>query len=98
MGIQILILGSFLATLIAVILATPVALAVAIFVSEIAPARGRQFMQPILELLTGIPSIIYGILAVTLLIPQVAKLYNLIGDATPPTGLDSSRRASCWPS
>ncbi|HEY7022982.1 MAG TPA: phosphate ABC transporter permease subunit PstC [Ktedonobacterales bacterium] len=77
-GIQILILGSFLATLIAVILATPVALAVAIFVSEIAPARGRQFMQPILELLTGIPSIIYGILAVTLLVPQVAKLYNLI--------------------
>jgi phosphate transport system permease protein len=77
-GIQILILGSFLATLVAVVLATPVALAVAIFVSEIAPARGRQFMQPILELLTGIPSIIYGILAVALVVPQVAKLYNFI--------------------
>jgi phosphate transport system permease protein len=77
-GIQILIVGSLLATLIAVVLATPVALAVAIFVSEIAPARGRQFMQPILELLTGIPSIIYGILAVSLLVPRVAGLYNLI--------------------
>lgn len=77
-GIQILILGTFLATFIAVILATPVALAVAIFVSEIAPARGRQFMQPILELLTGIPSIIYGILAVSLVVPRVAQLYNLI--------------------
>jgi len=77
-GVFILILGSFLATLIAVILATPVALAVAIFVSEIAPARGRQFMQPILELLTGIPSIIYGILAVLLVVPRVRDAYNFI--------------------
>jgi phosphate transport system permease protein len=77
-GILILIVGSFLATLLAVILATPVALAVAIFVSEIAPARGRQFMQPILELLTGIPSIIYGILAVLLLVPLIREAYNFI--------------------
>jgi phosphate transport system permease protein len=77
-GILILILGSFLATLIAVILATPVALAVAIYVSEIAPARGRQFMQPILELLVGIPSIIYGILAVAIVVPLVAQVYNFI--------------------
>jgi phosphate transport system permease protein len=77
-GILILIIGSFLSTLLAVILATPIALAVAIFVSEIAPARGRQFMQPILELLTGIPSIIYGILAVLLLVPLVREAYNFI--------------------
>jgi phosphate transport system permease protein len=77
-GIFILIVGSFLSTLLAVIIATPVALAVAIYVSEIAPARGRQFMQPILELLTGIPSIIYGILAVLILVPLVRQSYNFI--------------------
>ena len=60
------------------ILAAPIALAVAIFVSEIAPARGRQFMQPILELLTGIPSIIYGILAVLLVVPLVREAYNFV--------------------
>ncbi|HEX3271685.1 MAG TPA: phosphate ABC transporter permease subunit PstC [Ktedonobacterales bacterium] len=77
-GIFILIVGSFLSTLLAVILSTPIALAVAIFVSEIAPARGRQFMQPILELLTGIPSIIYGILAVLLVVPLVREAYNFV--------------------
>jgi phosphate transport system permease protein len=77
-GVFILIVGSFLSTLLAVILATPIALAVAIFVSEIAPARGRQFMQPILELLTGIPSIIYGILAVLLVVPLVREAYNFV--------------------
>lgn len=77
-GALVLITGSIVATLLAVLLSTPISIAVALFVTEVAPPWARRFMQPVIELLTGIPSIIYGFLGLIILVPLVAKVYNAI--------------------
>jgi phosphate transport system permease protein len=77
-GALVLIVGTFSVTVLAVLLSTPLSVAVALFVTEIAPPWARNFMQPVLELLTGIPSIIYGILALTILIPLITTVLDYI--------------------
>lgn len=75
-GALVLIVGSIDTTLLAVLIATPISVGIAIFVTEIAPPWARRFMQPVLELFTGIPSIVYGFLGLVLLVPLVARIYN----------------------
>lgn len=75
-GSLVLITGSFVATMLAVLVSTPISVGVALFVTEVAPKWARQFMQPVIELLTGIPSIIYGFLGLVIVVPLVAKAYN----------------------
>ncbi|HEX8994792.1 MAG TPA: phosphate ABC transporter permease subunit PstC [Ktedonobacterales bacterium] len=77
-GSLVLITGSVVATVLAVLLSTPISVGVALFVSEIAPAWARRFMQPVIELLTGIPSIIYGFMGLVVVVPLIAKAYNAI--------------------
>lgn len=77
-GALVLIVGTFSVTLIAVILSTPLSVAVALFVTEIAPPWARSLMQPVLELLTGIPSIVYGLLALRILIPLITNVLNYL--------------------
>jgi phosphate transport system permease protein len=77
-GAFYLILGTFIVTLAAVVISTPVSIGVAVFVTEIAPTWIRQIMQPVLELFIGIPSIIYGLLALQLLVPFAANIYNTL--------------------
>jgi phosphate transport system permease protein len=79
-GSLVLILGTAVTTLFALILATPISVGVAIFVTEIAPPWARQLMQPVLELLTGIPSIIFGFLGLIVLVPFLRNVLNgLVG-------------------
>ncbi|HZC78820.1 MAG TPA: hypothetical protein VE258_13805, partial [Ktedonobacterales bacterium] len=68
-GSLVLIVGSIVATVLAVVVATPISVGVALFVTQIAPPWARRFMQPVLELLTGIPSIVYGFLGLLVLVP-----------------------------
>lgn len=75
-GAAILITGSVVSTVLAVLVSTPVSVGVAIFVTEIAPLWARRFMQPVIELFAGIPSIIYGFLGLQILIPIIANVYN----------------------
>lgn len=77
-GSLVLITGSIVATLLAVLLSAPISVGVALFVTEIAPTWARRFMQPVVELLAGIPSIIYGFLGLVVVVPLVAKAYNSI--------------------
>lgn len=77
-GAFVPIAGTFIVTVFAVILSAPVAIGIALFVSEIAPEWAQRLMQPVLELLTGIPSIIYGLLGIQLVVPFVARVYNSI--------------------
>src|SRR5215469_4220350 len=51
-GALVLIVGSFATTVLAVLLATPISVGIALFVTQIAPPWARQIMQPVLELLT----------------------------------------------
>src|SRR5215831_11212607 len=75
-GSLALIVGTFVTTLFALLLATPIGVGTAVFVTEVAPPWARRFMQPVLELLTGIPSIIYGLLALTILVPLISNVLN----------------------
>lgn len=75
-GSLILITGSITVTLLAVLISTPLSVGLALFVTEIAPPWARSIMQPVLELLTGIPSVIFGFLGLQLIVPLIRDIYN----------------------
>jgi len=64
-GVLPLLSASFLVTVGAIVLALPVSIAFAIYLSELADPRMRNILKPLMELLTGIPSVVYGLLALT---------------------------------
>ena len=66
-----MIVGSFSVTVLSAILATPFAVSMALFMTEIAPKRGQKVLQPVIELLVGIPSVVYGFVGLTIVVPVV---------------------------
>jgi phosphate transport system permease protein len=85
-GALTLIIGTFTTTVLAVLIATPISVGVALFVTQVAPPWARGIMQPVLELLTGIPSIIFGFLGLLILVPLVQNIYDYIVGAYATTG------------
>lgn len=73
-GILPLISGTLKVTLIAIIVAVPIGLSSAIYLSEYATDRTRRIIKPILEVLAGIPTIVYGFFALTFVTPILQKL------------------------
>ena len=80
-GILPLILSSLWVTAFALIIAIPLSLGSAIYISELASPRMKEVLKPIIELLAGIPSVVYGFFGMIFLAPLVQKIFNL------PTGL-----------
>lgn len=78
-GILPLIYGSVVVMLGALVLGTPLAVGTAIFLSEIASPRVRTIVRPAVELLAGIPSVIYGFFGLLILRPVIAQLSNGLG-------------------
>lgn len=74
-GIMPLIVGTLKITLIAAVVAVPVGLATAIFLSEYASEKTRRIIKPILEVLAGIPTIVYGFFALTFVTPVLRELF-----------------------
>lgn len=74
-----IMLGSFMVTIGATIISAPLGISAAIFMTEIAPKWGRKFLQPATEILVGIPSVVYGFIGLTLLVPFLGKLIGGIG-------------------
>lgn len=74
-----LIVGSFLVTLGAVAIGAPLGIAVAIFLSEIASPSAARFIRPTIELLAGIPSVIYGFFGIMVIIPLVRRVIGGAG-------------------
>jgi len=70
--------GTAIVTIGAMIIAIPLGLAGAIFLSEIAPYHVRTVLKPIIELLAGIPSIVYGFLGATLLVQYLVPTFDLL--------------------
>ena len=68
-GIVVLISGTLLTTVIAIAVALPVGLLAAIFLSEYASTRLRRWLKPALEILAGVPTIVYGYFALTFVTP-----------------------------
>ncbi len=73
------IYGSIISTIIAMILATPVAIGIAIFLTEIAPFKIRNFFSINIELLAAIPSIVYGMWGFLYFVPLIQKLFGGTG-------------------
>ena len=68
-GIAPLVVGTFLVTVISSFVAVPVGLAVAIYLAEYAPETVRKILRPVLEVLAGIPTVVYGYFALTFVTP-----------------------------
>ena len=78
-GILPLVAGTALTSVIAILIAGPLGILTAIFLSEYAPARLRQILKPILEILAGIPTIVYGYFALLFVTPLLQKLIPSLG-------------------
>jgi phosphate transport system permease protein len=74
-GILPLVWGTILVTIIALAVAVPFGLGGAIFLSEYAPNRLRRTVKPILEILAGIPTVVYGYFALTFITPLLQNLF-----------------------
>jgi phosphate transport system permease protein len=78
-GIVPLIWGTFLVAAGSSMIALPIGLASAIFLAEFAPRAVRSVLKPTLELLAGIPTIVYGYLALLLVTPALKRLLEPFG-------------------
>jgi phosphate transport system permease protein len=78
-GILVMIVGSLQVTVGALILAVPLGIACAILLAEVAPPRVRQILRPAVELLVGIPSVVYGLVGMVLLLPAVREYFGGTG-------------------
>jgi phosphate transport system permease protein len=76
-GVVPLVTGTLLATGIAMLVAAPLGLGAAVYLSEYATPRVRKTLKPILELLAGIPTIVFGYFALTFFTPNVLR--DLLG-------------------
>lgn len=72
-GMLPLIWGTIQITIIAMIVALPLGLMAAIFLSEYAPTRVRQVLKPALEVLAGVPTVVYGFFALTFVTPLLQQ-------------------------
>ena len=73
-GIFYVILTSIVGTSLAVILGVPIAVMTAVFLAETAPRRLAVIVRPAVELLAGVPSVIYGLLGILILNPFIYKI------------------------
>lgn len=78
-GVLPLINGTLLSSLIAMMVAIPVGLTAAMYMSEFASARTRKFVKPIMEVLAGIPTIVYGFFAYSFVTPLLMKIIPTLG-------------------
>ncbi|MBI5399223.1 phosphate ABC transporter permease subunit PstC [Candidatus Saganbacteria bacterium] len=85
-GILPLILGSFLVTLGAIIIAVPLGLASAIYVAEVAPSGIRDVLKTGIELLAAIPSIVLGFIGIVTLAPFLKNVFHLSSGLTALAG------------
>ncbi len=76
-GVLPLILGTLWVSLGAILIALPFGLAVAIYLAEIANTRMRKVLKPVIELLAGIPSVVYGFFGLVVIVPFLQDLFNL---------------------
>ena len=68
------LMGTIWVTLVAMVLAVPISLLTAVYLSEYAPKFIREFTKPVIDLLAGIPSVVYGVWGVLMIVPFVGKV------------------------
>ena len=73
-GILAMIIGSIAVTIGALLIAIPLGIACAVLLAEVAPLRVRQLLRPAVELLVGIPSVVYGLVGLVILVPAISHI------------------------
>ncbi len=73
-GIAPMILSSIVAAFGAILIALPTGVLVAVFLAKLAPGRISSFLRTLIDLLAGIPSVVYGLLGAILIVPLIFKL------------------------
>jgi phosphate transport system permease protein len=79
-GVWPLIIGTFTVMLIAIIIAVPGGLAVAFFLSEYASPKTKRILKPVLEILAGVPTVVFGFFALNFIAPNVAQKIWIFSD------------------
>ncbi len=78
-GTLIFILGSSVVSFLAVLVSAPIGVALAVFMNVISPKLGTKVLQPAMELFVGIPSVVYGWIGVSVLVPFIKFWFGGIG-------------------
>jgi phosphate transport system permease protein len=81
-GIGPLIVASFIVTFFSTLIAVPVGVLSAVYISEIAPPLVKEILKPVIELLAGLPSVVLGFFGMVVLAPWMQEVFDL------PTGLN----------
>ncbi|HQM45555.1 MAG TPA: phosphate ABC transporter permease subunit PstC [Smithellaceae bacterium] len=81
-GIFPLMVGSLIVTLMATLIAVPLGVMAAIYISEIAPQRVKEILKSVIELLAGLPSVVLGFFGMVIVAPWLQETFDL------PTGLN----------
>lgn len=79
-GLLPLLFGSMIVTFGAIVFSVPLGIAVAIYISEIAGEKEADLLKPLVEILAGIPSVVYGFFGLVVLVPLIQNILDL------PTG------------
>ena len=74
-GILPLISGTFLTTFVAILVALPLGIIIAIYLSEYAPRRVRNIFKPMLEILAAVPTVVYGFFALQIVTPYLKLIF-----------------------
>jgi phosphate transport system permease protein len=85
-GILPLLMGTLWVSLLAILIALPFGLSTAIYMAEIAQPGVRSILKPVIELLAGIPSVVYGFFGLIVIVPYVQKIFDLPVGETGLTG------------
>jgi len=72
-GILTFIFGSIVTSVLAALVSAPFGITVAVFMAEISPRLGQRILQPVIELLAGIPSVVYGYIGLSVLVPFIRE-------------------------
>ncbi len=76
-GVMPMVIASIIGTLGSLILGVPIGILTAIFISEVAPKKFGKLISAAVELLAGIPSVLYGIFGLSVIVPWIMNTFNL---------------------
>lgn len=76
-GVATMIVASVVSTFGAVVLGVPIGVLTAVFIAEIAPKRVADIIRPAVELLAGIPSVVYGFFGLVIIVPLIQQLFDV---------------------
>lgn len=76
-GISSMIVASIVATMGALVIGVPIGILTSVFIAEIAPKNVAKIISPAVELLAGIPSVLYGVFGLAFIVPAIQNIFSL---------------------